>query len=58
MTSPAIKVATIPMMAMDKGDWFPVSFSSGALSVGSTVVVAKIEILVAVGFDFEVGLSS
>jgi hypothetical protein len=57
MTNPAINVATIPMMAIDKGDWFPVSFSSDAAGAGSTVLVAEISTLVAVGLDVEVGLS-
>jgi hypothetical protein len=44
MTSPAIKVAAIPMMAMDKGDWFPVSFPSLVPGVGSKVIVAELTI--------------
>jgi hypothetical protein len=39
-TTPAIKVATIPRMAMDKGDRFPVSFTSWMVDVGSAVFVA------------------
>jgi hypothetical protein len=47
MTSPAIKVATIPMMAMVRGDWFPVSFSSVLFGIGVTVPVgAMVEVAV------------
>jgi hypothetical protein len=58
MTSPAIKVATIPMMAMDKGDWFPVSFSSPLTGVNSTAVVIELAVPVVVGLSVAVDLSS
>jgi len=46
------------MMAMDKGDWFPVSFSLLLSNVGSDVTVAELAIFVAVGLGVEVDLGS
>lgn len=58
ITIPPIKVAAIPTMAMDRRDWFPVSFSSLLSDVGATVSVTVFAILVAVGLGVEVDSGS